>query len=106
MYETDFQEDANVKQCFCRDIDDADSCPPHGTIDLFRCSGVPMISSLPHFYKADPKLLDAIESGLNPSKEKHGIEILFEIVSFNLCFFFHFFEKYPVSESPNCLQFA
>lgn len=84
LYETDLGEDGNVKQCFCRDIDDVNSCPPTGTIDLFRCSGVPMLASLPHFYMADPKLLEGIESGLNPSKEKHGIELLFEIVGLAL----------------------
>lgn len=102
MYHTDFADDANVKQCFCRDIGNADSCPPMGTIDLFHCSGVPMISSLPHFYLADPKLLDGIASGLNPSKEKHGVELFFEVVSyffvsffflFNFVFFFLFWFK-------------
>lgn len=74
----DMGEDINVKKCFCRD---EDTCPPKGTIDLFRCSGSPMFASLPHFYLADPKLLAGIESGLNPNKQKHGISMLVEIVS-------------------------
>lgn len=72
----DMGEKVNEKKCFCRSEDE---CPPKGTIDLFKCSGMPMIASLPHFYKAE-KLLDGIESGLNPNKEQHGIEMLFEIV--------------------------
>lgn len=37
VYELDLSEDVNIKQCFCRD---EDTCPPKGTFDLFRCSGV------------------------------------------------------------------
>lgn len=40
-----------------------------------------MIASLPHFYLADPKLVENIESGINPVKDKHEISMLFEIVS-------------------------
>lgn len=36
-YDLDLNEEMNVKKCFCRD---EDSCPPKGTFDLFRCSGV------------------------------------------------------------------
>lgn len=78
-YEMDMGEDVNIKKCFCRD---EDTCPPKGTIDLFRCSGSPMFASLPHFYLADPKLLEGFESGLNPNKEEHGIAMLIEIVNF------------------------
>lgn len=76
-FELDMGDDINVKQCFCRD---EDTCPPKGTIDLFRCSGIPMIASLPHFYLADD-LLNGIESGLNPNIDDHGIFMNFEIVS-------------------------
>lgn len=37
VYELDLAEDINIKKCFCRD---EDTCPPKGTFDLFRCSGV------------------------------------------------------------------
>lgn len=37
IYELDLADDINVKKCFCRD---EDTCPPKGTFDLFRCSGV------------------------------------------------------------------
>lgn len=85
-YELDMGEDLNIKQCFCRD---ENTCPPKGTIDLFRCGGVPMIGSLPHFYLAE-ELLDGIECGLNPNKEDHGIFMYIEIVSVavNLVFTF------------------
>lgn len=90
----DLGEDINIKQCFCRD---EDTCPPKGTIDLFKCSGSPMFASLPHFYLADPKLLEGIESGLNPSKEKHGIAMLVEMV----CFYFLSHHNFPINFSYN-----
>lgn len=37
IYELDLSDPINVKKCFCRD---EDTCPPKGTFDLFRCSGV------------------------------------------------------------------
>lgn len=74
----DMGEAINEKKCFCRSEDE---CPPKGTIDLYKCSGMPMIASLPHFLLADKSLLEGIASGLNPDKEKHGISMLFEIVS-------------------------
>lgn len=80
-YEMDMGEDVNIKQCYCRGEDE---CPPKGTIDLYKCSGMPMIASLPHFYLADEKLLQGIESGLSPNEEHHGIYMLFEIVISNL----------------------
>lgn len=79
QYDLDIGSDVNVKECFCRDP--PNGCPPKGTFDLFRCVGSPMMGSLPHFYKADPKLLGNIASGLNPNEEQHGIFIHFEIVS-------------------------
>lgn len=79
LYELDLSEDINIKQCFCRD-ETPESCPPKGTFDLYRCAGVPMIASLPHFYHSE-ELLEKIESGLHPNKHDHGIEILLEKVS-------------------------
>lgn len=78
-YEADFSSAANTKQCFCRAEDE---CPPKGTIDLYKCAGTPMFMSMPHFYMGDEKLINNIESGLNPDKEKHGIYLMFEGVSF------------------------
>lgn len=37
VFELDISEDINVKQCFCRD---EDTCPPHGSFDLYRCTGM------------------------------------------------------------------
>lgn len=42
-----------------------------------------MFISHPHFYNADPSLVDAVE-GLHPSKEQHGL----------------FLDVHPVSEPP------
>lgn len=36
----------------------------------FLTLGAPVYLSFPHFYKADPKLLDAVD-GLNPMKKLH-----------------------------------
>lgn len=77
-YEVDLAEEKNSPQCFCRDP--PDECPPKGTFDLFKCVGSPMFGSLPHFYLSDPALLEKIESGLSPDKEKHGIYMHFELV--------------------------
>lgn len=43
VYELDLAEEMNIKQCFCRD---EDTCPPKGTFDLFRCSGVSTLTNL------------------------------------------------------------
>lgn len=41
----------------------------------------------PHFYNGDPSLLEKVESGLEPDKEKHEIRVDFEIVSRPHAFF-------------------
>lgn len=92
-------EELNIKQCFCRDDD---TCPPKGTIDLYRCGGIPMIASLPHFYLGDPKLVEDIESGINPVKEKHELSMLFELVS-TTCMLIRLF--FPLLLSINSLFF-
>lgn len=54
-------------------------------MDLFTCVKSPLIGSLPHFYNGDPKLLDAIESGLYPEQDKHEIFIDMEpVVQYNI----------------------
>lgn len=77
VYESDFNENINVKKCYCRGEKD---CPPKGTFDMFKCTGIPMYSSLPHFHKAE-HLLKGIESGLHPMKKYHEITASIEIVS-------------------------
>ncbi|KAL7736287.1 hypothetical protein ACLKA6_002956 [Drosophila palustris] len=69
--------EANLS-CYCTSY--PDDCPADGTMDLLRCSGSPLIASLPHFYQADPKLLDDVE-GLSPSKDKHASILIFEQLS-------------------------
>lgn len=76
-YELDLSDPVNHKECNCRE---PGVCPPVGTIDLYRCQETPMMASHPHFYLGDPKLLENVESGLNPNKKDHGITLLFEIV--------------------------
>lgn len=63
--------------CFCRKDG---KCPAKGTMDLFPCIGAPITLSLPHFYKADPSLLKAIGTGLNPNQKEHEIFVNFELV--------------------------
>ncbi|KAM7343533.1 sensory neuron membrane protein 1-like isoform 1-T1 [Cochliomyia hominivorax] len=79
-YTMDFGDVKNEpeNQCFCKDY--PDDCPAKGTMDLSLCNETPMIASMPHFLNGDPKLLENIE-GLQPSEEKHGIFIDFEIIS-------------------------
>lgn len=72
---------ANNLSCFCRR---PNVCPLKGTMDLFPCVGVPIIISLPHFYKADPALLANVASGLNPVPKEHEFFINLEVV----CIFF------------------
>lgn len=46
---------------------------------------------MPHFYNGDPALLEKVESGLEPDKDKHVNFIDFEIVGtffYNLYYFF------------------
>lgn len=64
--------------CYCRNP--PHGCPPSGTIDLMPCSGAPMIASQPHFYDSDPSLVYSV-NGLSPDKEKHSVQIDFEILT-------------------------
>lgn len=48
-------------------------------MDLMRCNGLPFVASLPHFYKADAKLVEEV-AGLTPSADKHASTLLFEQV--------------------------
>jgi len=59
--------------CFCPP--GLDTCAPEGLFNVSAChGGSPMLLSWPHFYKADPQLLDNVE-GLNPDKDKHEFHI-------------------------------
>lgn len=80
MFSYDLGDIANTESelCFCRSEDE---CPLKGTMDLFPCLGVPITLSMPHFYNADPSLLNAVE-GLSPNKKEHEIFIKMELVRY------------------------
>ncbi|KAK6644987.1 hypothetical protein RUM43_001263 [Polyplax serrata] len=73
-YQYHFQENAldngafNEKnKCFCRN----GKCLPRGLIDVTDCYyGFPIALSYPHFYLADPTLVNAVE-GSYPNPEQH-----------------------------------
>ena len=59
--------------CFCPP--GLDTCAPEGLFNVSAChGGSPMLLSWPHFYKADPQLMDNVE-GLDPDKDKHEFHI-------------------------------
>ncbi|EFN74299.1 Scavenger receptor class B member 1, partial [Camponotus floridanus] len=56
-------------ECFCSD--GIANCPPQGLQDISPCQySAPVYLSFPHFYKADPKLLNAVD-GLKPMENLH-----------------------------------
>lgn len=63
-------------KCFC----DGD-CMPYGALNVSNCRhGSPAFVTLPHFYKADPFYLNAIE-GIVPSHDTDNFFMVFEPVS-------------------------
>ncbi|XP_074041319.1 sensory neuron membrane protein 1 isoform X2 [Leptinotarsa decemlineata] len=65
------------EKCYCTT---PDTCLKKGMMDLFKCSGVPIYVSLPHFYESDESYLRGVK-GLSPNKTKHAIRILFERIT-------------------------
>jgi len=60
-------------KCFCSKKEGCST--PSGLFNVSICQfGSPMMLSWPHFFQADPRLLDTVE-GLNPTKEKHQFQI-------------------------------
>lgn len=58
-------------KCFC----EGDHCAPSGLFNVSKCQfGSPIMLSWPHFFQADPKLLEGID-GLQPNREKHQFHI-------------------------------
>lgn len=57
--------------CFCPD----GHCAPSGVFNISSCQfGSPLVMSWPHFFQADPKLLQDVE-GLKPDREKHQFQL-------------------------------
>lgn len=71
-----FQADEKL-HCFCNDP--PDGCPLKGTMDLFPCTGAPLMASMPHFFNGDERLFRDVV-GLNPNKHDHEAFIDFELV--------------------------
>ncbi|XP_044748496.1 sensory neuron membrane protein 1-like isoform X2 [Coccinella septempunctata] len=69
----DMSKNADEK-CFCPTNQ---TCLKKGMMDLFKCIGVPIYVSLPHFYDCDESYLGEVD-GLHPSMEHHSIQIYFE----------------------------
>ncbi|VVC45242.1 Hypothetical protein CINCED_3A005523 [Cinara cedri] len=60
-------EDNPENQCFCRN----NKCLKSGLIDVTDCYyGFPIALSYPHFYQADPSIIDSVE-GMNPDQKVH-----------------------------------
>lgn len=78
----DIKEDPSL-HCLCEDPEDVTTCPPKGTFDLFKCTGAPLMASMPHFYNGEPSLLEGVD-GLSPDQSKHEIYVDFELVSMTL----------------------
>nr|AIX97076.1 sensory neuron membrane protein 1 [Monochamus alternatus] len=62
------------EKCYCPT---PETCLKKGIMDLYKCIGVPIYATLPHFYEADEGYLKGVK-GLKPEKSKHEIVILFE----------------------------
>ncbi|XP_058812282.1 scavenger receptor class B member 1-like [Topomyia yanbarensis] len=66
--------DDPYSSCYCRN----GKCLPKGLGDLSPCwYNIPVAVSLPHFYKGDPTLVEAVD-GLKPDKEKHDAIIIMQ----------------------------
>jgi len=60
--------------CFCNNPD-GNCNTPSGVFNVSACQfGSPTLLSWPHFFQADPKLVDAVE-GLKPDQAKHQFSI-------------------------------
>ncbi|XP_046615004.1 scavenger receptor class B member 1 [Neodiprion virginianus] len=62
-------------ECYCRE---KKKCLKMGLSDMTPCYyNVPAAMSMPHFYKADPSLLEAVD-GLKPDEERHDTRIILQ----------------------------
>ena len=66
----------NIGNCFYND-----ECTPSGLLNVSACRyGSPAFFSLPHFHKADPTVLNAVD-GLRPNDRDHTCALTVEPVS-------------------------
>nr|ALR72542.1 sensory neuron membrane protein SNMP1a [Colaphellus bowringi] len=65
------------EKCYCST---PETCLKKGMMDLYKCSGIPIYASFPHFYNSDTSYLKGV-GGLSPNKTKHEIKILFESIT-------------------------
>jgi len=64
-------EENSRNQCFC----DGTHCAPSGLFNVSKCQfNSPIMLSWPHFFQADPKLVEAVE-GLEPRQDRHQFHI-------------------------------
>jgi len=64
-------EENPSNSCFCSE----GHCAPSGVLNISSCQfGSPLMMSWPHFYQADPKLLEDVV-GLQPNKDKHQFQV-------------------------------
>uniref|UniRef100_A0AAR5PYB4 Sensory neuron membrane protein 1 n=1 Tax=Dendroctonus ponderosae TaxID=77166 RepID=A0AAR5PYB4_DENPD len=66
-----------AEKCFCTT---PETCLKRGLMDLYRCAKIPLYVSLPHFYDSHESYLKGVK-GLKPDVEKHGIRIMFELLT-------------------------
>ncbi|XP_075232893.1 sensory neuron membrane protein 1-like isoform X2 [Lycorma delicatula] len=62
------------EKCFCPT---PNTCHKKGIFDLTKCTGAPILLTLPHFLEVDPYYLGLVD-GLQPVQEKHQIYMDFE----------------------------
>ncbi|XP_045458032.1 scavenger receptor class B member 1 [Melitaea cinxia] len=74
---SNFLENADINEankCYCQN----DKCPPRGIQNISPCQyNAPVYLSYPHFYDAEPSLLEEFE-GLKPDQKKHESYILLQ----------------------------
>ncbi|XP_053979000.1 sensory neuron membrane protein 1-like isoform X1 [Hylaeus volcanicus] len=75
-YTTDLGDSSSnpKEKCYCPT---PETCLSKDLYDLYKCMGVPLVGSQPHFFGADKKYLQMVD-GLDPDEEKHDLSMDFE----------------------------
>lgn len=85
--------------CFCNNANGVCDTPS-GVFNVSACQfGSPVMLSWPHFFQADPKLLNAVE-GLSPNKEKHQTSVDVQPVRYSL----NIIQKFKIQNSKFKIQ--